>query len=298
MNSASSKLDAQLYPILSLASTDDIGELRSFLVDKQNTVLDEINRAHLEIQQRIASTQTLNVRDEQTREKVRTVLENLTAIQQKLQSVGNGYSALLESLLDYVQNIGDTRTEIERHFREQFTSVRAELVDELATAHEQFRERIMSRFRALIAQSEQLIERVRSQEPAGAKDHDTDRILGLLERLRVTFESQNGAKTLELKQQQELGRFTRELREVHGSLDEVARQLSETSSQPAGQLAEAETRRGAFQYFEKTIEVGVERKQCSRFGWHAHDVLTTNRSTVDLLAGRCARTVPCTLSCL
>lgn len=256
MNNASSKLDAQLYPILSGAATDDTAELRHFLVDKQNTVLDEINRAHLEIQQRIASTQALNVRDEQTREKIRTVLDNLHGIQQKLQSVGNGYSTLLESLLNYVQHIGDTRTEIERYFREQFQSERAELVDQLSAAHEQFRERIMSRFRALIAQSEQLIERVRAQEPAGAKDHDTDRILGLLERLRGTFESQSGAKTLELKQQQDLARFTCDLREVHTSLDEVARQLAETSAQPSGHLADAETRRGAFQYFEKTIEVG------------------------------------------
>lgn len=255
MNSAS-KLDAQLYPVLTAPATDDCAELRRFLVDKQNTVCDEINRAHLEIQHRIESTQSLSPRDEATRDKVRTVLENLHGIQQKLQSVGNGYRTLLDSLLNYVQNIGDTRTEIERYFREQFASVSAELVDEVARSHEQFRERIMSRFRALIAQSEQIIERVRGQEPPGAKDHDTDRILALLERLRAAFEAQNGERVQELRQQQDVGRFTSDLREVHASLDDVARQLGETLAQPRDELAAATTTHGAFQYFEKTIEVG------------------------------------------
>lgn len=255
MNSAS-KLDAQLYPVLSAAATDDCTELRQFLVDKQNSVCDEINRAQFEIQQRITSTQTLNARDEATRDKVRTVLENLAGIQQKLRTVGDAYRTLLESLIDYVRNVGETRGEIERYFHEQFASLSADVVDALAHQHEQFRERIMSRFRALIAQSEQLIERVRAQEPPGARDHDTDRILALLERLRTTFESQNGAKTQELQRQQDMGRFTRELQEIHGSLDECARQLAETLAEPAETLAAASATRSAFQFFEKTIEVG------------------------------------------
>lgn len=257
MNSASSKLDAQLYPILSGPSTDDCVELRQFLLTKQNTVLDEINRAHLEIQQRIGTTEALNARDEQMRSKIRTVLDNLHGIQQKLQTVSAGYSQLLDVLLDYVRACGETRTQIERFYSAEFQSQRAELADQLADKHAQFREQQMQRFRTLIAQSEQCIELVRQQEPAGARDHDTDRVLGLLERLRTDFEQQAGAKSAELGQQQAAARFADELRSVHRSVDEVQAQLAETLGEPAATLAEAEMRRTAFQYFEQTIEVGA-----------------------------------------
>lgn len=253
MNSAS-KLDAQLYPIIT-AATDDAVELNQFLTNKQSSVLDEINKAHAEIQLRIESTQALKPTDDETRQKVQLVIENLTTIKQKLQSVGGSYRSLLDEIIHFVGKIGETRKEIEKYFREKLTSIDDQHVDQIVRTHGQFRERIMERFRALIGQSEEIIERIRALEPEGAKDHDTDRILSLIERLRVMFESENELKTVELNKQHEISKFTHDLQEIHASLDEMTRQLNETLSQPAESLAGAKTVSLAFEYFEKTIEV-------------------------------------------
>lgn len=257
MDTAATSLDAQLYPILSGPATDDCTELLQFLLSKQNTVLDDIKLASAEIAQRIATTEAIATRDDQMRTKIATVLDHLHGIQQKLQTVQSNYTQLLDQLLDYVQRCGETRAQIERFYSGAFRSQRDELADALVAKHEQFREQTMHAFRALIAQSERCIERVRQQEPEGARDHDTDRVLGLLERLRGDFERQAAEKAAELGQQQAGARFAQELREVHRSLDEVEVQLKGAREPAAATLAEAETRRAAFGYFEQTIEVGL-----------------------------------------
>lgn len=252
--SAASKLDAQLYPIIT-ASTDDANELNQFLVNKQTTVLDEIKKASSEIEQRIETTKSLKANDDETREKVQLVVQNLTTIKDKLQSVRDSYRSILDEIIHFVGKIGDTRSEIEQYFREKLTSIDDNHVDQIVRTHEQFVQRIMERFRGLISQSEEIIERIRFLEPSGAKEHDTDRILSLIESLRTLFESQNDVKTVELNKQHEVSKFTRDLLEIHTNVDEMTKQLNETLGHPAESLAGAKSMSMAFEYFEKTIEV-------------------------------------------
>lgn len=156
-----------------------------------------------------------------------------------------------------MSKIGETRNEIEKYFREKLTSIDDKHVEQIVRSHEQFRERIMERFRALISQSEEIINRIRALEPSGAKEHDTDRILSLIERLRTMFQSENEIKTVELNKQHEISKFTHDLQEIHTNIDEMSKQLSETLGNPAESLAGAKSVSLAFEYFEKTIEVSL-----------------------------------------
>lgn len=185
------------------------------------------------------------------------VIQNLTNIKEKLQSVGGSYRSLLDEIIYFVGKIGETRNEIEKYFRQKLTSIDDKHVEQIVRSHEQFRQRIMERFRALISQSEEIIDRIRGLEPCGAKEHDTDRILSLIERLRTLFESENEVKTVELNKQHEISKFTRDLQEIHTNVDDMSKQLNETLGHPAESLAGAKSVSLAFEYFEKTIEVSI-----------------------------------------
>lgn len=251
---AASKLDAQLYPVIT-SPTDDAAELKTFLQNKLSTILQDIEKAHVEIQQRIEATAGLVPNNEETRQKVELVINNLCGIKEKLESVSNDYRSLLDTLIAFMSDIAATKLQIEKYFREKLTTITDDNVANVVHGHEQFKEQIMDQFRALIGQSEKIIERVRAQEPVGAKEHDTDRILSLLERLRLFFESENASKTLELRKQHEISKFTKDLQEIHKSLDEATRQLNEVQVQGSESAAVAKTTLVRFEHFERTIEV-------------------------------------------
>lgn len=254
INSAS-KLDAQLYPILTSSSNDAV-ELKLIVAEKLKNVLQEIGQADREIQQRIESTSALKPRDEETQNKVIQVLNNLNGIKIKLDVVRGNYKSLLDGIILFLSNIATTRADIEKYFNEKL-SHKEENVDNVVRKHELFKESTMNKFRSLIAQSEQLINSVREQEPPESADHDTDRILSLIEKLRVFFESNDDSKTTELKKQHELSKFTKDLQEIHTSLDDVTRQLNETQVQQGDSSASAKAISLAFEYFERTTKVFI-----------------------------------------
>ena len=254
MNSAS-KLDAQLYPVLA-SQSHDAGELKTYTSDKLAKVLIEIRKAQEEIQQRIDTTAAIKPKDDETREKVSQVIYNLNEIKIKLENISENYKSLLTAILSYLNNIATMKSEIERYFQEK-SSISEENVDNVVRKHAQFKENTMAKFRALIQQSELVIGQVRDQEPGEAKEHDTDRILSLLEQLRILFESQNESKSTELKKQHEISKFTKDLQEIHTSLDDLTRQLNETQSQNGESSVSAKSISLAFEYFERTTQVIV-----------------------------------------
>lgn len=253
MNSAA-KLDAQLYPIITSDSTDPT-ELAKFLTEKRDNVLRQIGEATVELQQRIDATGALRPKDDETRAKITQVLDNLTAIRQKLTTVSTNYKSLLTELIRFMDDVRTTRTDIDQYFHEKLTSIKDDQVEAVVRQHADFKERIMDKFRALIGHSERIIERVRDLEPEQAKEYDTDRILSLLERLRIEFEAENNEKSADLKKQHEISKFTRDLQDIHRSMDDVQRQLNETAADGSESVAGARTIALGFEYFERTTQV-------------------------------------------
>lgn len=257
---AATKLDAQLYPVLTTPS-EEPATIKQFVSDKLNSVLSEITTAANEIDHRIQTTSALQPKDEETRDKVKQVIHNLYGIKDKLSAISSNYRMLLESLISFLGHIVNTQTEIETYFRNKSQqSVNQDVnVDVVLSDHERFKDRIMPQFRDLISESERIIDLVRDQEPDGAKEHDADRIIRLLEQLRMVFETQSDGRSSELtekKKQNVILTFNKELNEIHQSLDDITKQLNDTQGQYGETAASARTISLGFEYFERTIQVG------------------------------------------
>jgi len=146
------------------------------------------------------------------------------------------------------------RREIDDYFARQQKEP-ASGADRSIAEHEKFRDQCMDKFRSLITQSELLIDRVRVLEPPGAREIDTDRILKLLENLRLHFESNSSARMSSLERLEKIEQFRSDLEDIDRSLDSVSQQLHEINNQSVDSLAAAKTTSLAFEYFERTIEV-------------------------------------------
>lgn len=256
----SSQVDTQLYPVFTSPSVDS-KQLLTTTRDKLVNVSQDIERAQDEIQQRIQTTLSIQTKDQPSLAKIEQVINNLRMLKAKLDGIKYDYRTLVENILQFLENIVQLRREIDEYFAsKQQPSASAPVstsagVDRSIAEHEKFRDLCMDKFRSLITQSELLIDRVRVLEPPGAREIDADRILKLLENLRIYFESNSSARMSSLERLEKIEQFRGDLEDIDRSLDSVSQQLHEINGQSVDSLAAAKTTSLAFEYFERTIEV-------------------------------------------
>lgn len=254
-------MDTQLYPVFSSPS-EDAEFLHRETKQKLTAVVSDIERAQDEIEQRIQTTISIQTKDAESLQKIDQVISNLRTLKGKLDGIKYDYKALLESILNFVENVIQLRQQIDEHFavqKSKFPDNSCEKIDRVIADHERFRENCMDKFRSLIAQSELLIDRVRALEPLGAREVDTDRILKLLENLRIHFEKTNSTRMSDLDRLEKLESFRSDLYDINRSLDSVSQQLNDINGQSIDSLASAKTTSLAFEYFERTIEVSSKK---------------------------------------
>lgn len=250
-------MDTQLYPVFSTSSLDS-KQLLTSTREKLTYVTQDIERAQEEIQQRIQTTLSIQTKDQQSLTKIEQVINNLRMLKAKLDGIKYDYRTLLESVLQFLENIVQLRREVDAYFAKQQPTTTAgpsSGVERTIAEHEKFRDHCMDKFRSLITQSELLIDRVRVLEPPGAREIDTDRILKLLENLRIHFESNSSATMSTLERLEKIEQFRSDLEDIDRSLDSVSKQLHDINGQSVDSLAAAKTTSLAFEYFERTIEV-------------------------------------------
>lgn len=254
---SASKLDAQLYPILT-KQTSDLNALKTFLSDKLRNVLADIEKAQIEITHHIKSTSELKPKDSKTADKIAQVLHNLNAIVNKLSLIQNEFRALVESIMMFVQNLNSTKTTIEQYFERIPTqSTNVNHTEEILQENIRFTDETAQKFRQLAEQSERLIEHIHNQEPNEIKEHDINYILALLDTLRTTFESQNSQRMANLRKDVDVQRFKMDLNDLFQQIDQLKRQLNDTHGQYKESAAAAKTTALAFDYFEQTVQVSA-----------------------------------------
>ncbi|KAM7355886.1 zormin isoform 2-T2 [Cochliomyia hominivorax] len=254
-------VDTQLYPIFSSSSVD-AKQLFTITQDKLKLVLKDIDQAQSEIQERVHTTLAIQTKDPESMQKIEQVISNLRTLKAKLDGIRYDYKTLVESVLQFLENVTKMRYEIDQYFfkqQEQYQQNSNDAIERCIAEHEKFRDLVMDKFRALITQSELLIDRVRALEPPGAKEIDTDRILKLLENLRFYFESSNSERMSSLERLEKLEQFKNDILDINRSLDSVCKQLHEINNQSVDSLAAAKTTSLAFEYFERTIELLEKR---------------------------------------
>ncbi|XP_075160110.1 zormin isoform X5 [Haematobia irritans] len=255
-----SNVDTQLYPIFTTPS-EDAKHLHTITGEKLKVVLQDIDQAQNEIQERVHTTLNIQTKDPEAMQKIEQVISNLRTLKSKLDGIKYDYKTLVESSMHFLESVMKIHQEITEHFNKQKHNQQNsnEAIERCIAEHEKFRDVSMERFRSLITQSEILIDRVRALEPAGAKEVDTDRILKLMENLRIYFESCNGERMNSLERLEKLDKFKNDLQDINRSLDSVSRQLHEINGQNVDSLAAAKTTSLAFEYFERTIESSMPK---------------------------------------
>ncbi|XP_039488858.1 uncharacterized protein LOC120450111 isoform X5 [Drosophila santomea] len=271
----STQVDTQLYPVFTSQSVDS-KQLLISTREKLTNVTQDIERAQDEIQQRIQTTLGIQTKDQPSLAKIEQVINNLRMLKAKLDGIKYDYRTLVESVVQFLENIVQLRREIDDYFARQQKEP-ASGADRSIAEHEKFRDQCMDKFRSLITQSELLIDRVRVLEPPGAREIDTDRILKLLENLRLHFESNSSARMSTLERLEKIEQFRSDLEDIDRSLDSVSQQLHEINNQSVDSLAAAKTTSLAFEYFERTIECSMPRQLKStrhqrRWGQTAHTI--------------------------
>ncbi|KAH8272384.1 hypothetical protein KR018_001100 [Drosophila ironensis] len=270
------QMDTQLYPVFTTQSVD-APQLLISTREKLSNVGQDIEQAQDEIQERIRTTLSIQTKDQASLAKIEQVINNLRMLKARLDGIKYDYRTLVDSILQFLDNTIQLRGEIDGYFSKQQSASestsRGASVDR--AEHEKFRDQCMDKFRSLITQSELLIDRVRVLEPPGAREIDTDRILKLLENLRLHFEANSNARMSSLERLAKIEQFRGDLEDIDRSLDSVCRQLHDINGQSVDSLAAAKTTSLAFEYFERTIECSMPRQLKStrhqrRWGHTAH----------------------------
>lgn len=230
-------------------------DLKEFVQNRLLQVTKAIEEAKVELQDRIKSTSHLEPSDDETNRKLHQVIDNLQSIKAKLDTLNVNYETLIISMVSFFDSIIATKRRIDDYFEKDRDT-------KTPASHEEFRHSTMEQFRSLISQSETIIQRIRDQEPEGAKEHDTDRIITLLERLRIMFESRADSKQSELLEYNALNEFKVSIRETNAFLDDLTKQLSDANqATPDEDHASALAKSRNYEYLEQRIEVSVVRRR-------------------------------------
>lgn len=232
-------------------------DLIRFVDTKFKTVQNEVHQAEKDLQKRIEKIESIQVNDELSNEKIVQVRNNLNSIKTKLFTINADYSDLVNILLDFLKSYETIYESIRSYFNSKKDRPVEDCVEELIKDYEEFKNNTMENFRSLLAQSEKIIDRVKLHEPSGAKEHDTDKIITLLEKLKTFFESKASSENSELKKQHFLSEFNKMLKDINGNLDSLKSQYNEISEKYSESSAAVKVSSLSYEYFERNVDVSI-----------------------------------------
>lgn len=247
------KIEDELYPIL--ATSEELpSELIRFVDNKLKTVLNEIHQAESELSARIDKIDKLEAKDQVSNEKIVQVKNNLNSIKTKLFTISADYSELVDVILVFLRSYQEVYESIRDYFTAKDQPM-AENVKSLINDYETFKNNTMEHFRSLLVQSEKIIDRIKMQEPPGAKEHDTDKVISLLERLRAYFESNAASENSELKRQYFITEFEKMLTDLNENISDLQLQFDDMQGKFGESAAASKVASLSYEYFERNVDV-------------------------------------------
>lgn len=249
------KIEAELYPVLT-TSEELPSELIRFVDNRLKTVLNEIRQAESDLSDRIDKIDKLDPKDQVSNEKIVQVKNNLNSIKTKLFSISADYSELVDLILGFLRSYQEVYENITEYFTAKDQPL-VENVQNLIRDYETFKNNIMEHFRSLLAKSEKIIDRIKMQEPPSAKEHDTDKIITLLERLRVYFESNAASENSELKRQYFISEFEKMLTDLNENINDLQLQFNDMQDKFGESAAASKVASLSFEYYERNVDVST-----------------------------------------
>lgn len=257
--SLTAKIEEELYPIL--ATSEELpSELIRFVENKVKSVLNEIKQSEVELSARIDKIDKIDVKDQVSSEKVVQVKNNLNSIKTKLFTISADYRELVDQVLSFLRAYQKIYENIRDYFSgkdrpSSAAPVEAENVANIIRDYETFKNNTMESFRSLLSQSEKLIDRIKMQEPPGAKEHDTDKIITLLEHLRTYFETNAASENSELKRQYFITEFEKMLNDFSDNINDLQLQFNDMSEKFGESAAACKVASLSYEYFERNVDV-------------------------------------------
>lgn len=231
-------------------------ELIRFVDNKLKTVLNEIHQAETELSERIDKIDKLEAKDQVSNEKIVQVKNNLNSIKTKLFTISADYSELVDVILVFLRSYQEVYESVCEYFAEKDQPLE-ENVKSLIKDYETFKSNTMEHFRSLLVQSEKIIDRIKMQEPPGAKEHDTDKVISLLERLRIYFESNAASENSELKRQYFITEFEKMLTDLNDNISDLQLQFNDMNDKFGDSAAASKVASLSYEYFERNVDVSV-----------------------------------------
>lgn len=259
--SLTAKIEDELYPIL--ATSEELpSELIRFVNNKLKTVLNEIHQAESELSQRIDKIDKLEAKDQVSNEKIVQVKNNLNSIKTKLFTISADYSELVDVILVFLRSYQDVYESIRDYFTAKNQPM-AENVKSFINDYEAFKSKTMEHFRSLLVQSEMIIDRIKNQEPPGAKEQDTDKVITLLERLRHYFETNAASENSDLKRQYFMTEFEKQFADLNENISDLQLQFNDMQEKFGDSAAASKVASLSNEYFERNVD--VSKKKTSQF---------------------------------
>lgn len=241
-----------------MKQTTDFSVLKSFLFDKLNVFLADIEKAQIEITHHIQTTAALKPRDDKTIDKVTQVLRNLNAIVGKLTLIKGQFHALIDAIVDYLESLITVRNAIELYF-DQTLPVDCTLptIDAKLQEHQQFRHKIEQEFESLTQHRNKLIDQIDKQEPIELKEHDINYIKSLWAMLREIFDAKNATFFSALANKRNRQQFKSEFDEIFGDFDRLKDQLNDEQARLIQATNEGELIAASHEQCEEMIAVSA-----------------------------------------
>ncbi|XP_063701950.1 titin homolog isoform X2 [Culicoides brevitarsis] len=250
--SATSKIEAQLYPIFNTDQTNP-DELIVFLDQRMTSVHTDIEFADNELALRLEKISKLESRDAETNEKIESVRRSLHEIKNKLTEIRDTYKRIVAENQEFLRCVSEARRHIQTYFTDK-PSVEEIGIELYAQEYEKFKYKTMESFRVLLQKSELLIEKLKKREPQGAKEHDTDRIVTVLEQLRTYFDGLADQENAKIRKLQTLEDYKKTQQDIKSNIEDLDRQLDKLEGNYGDSSASAKAISLSFEYFERKIE--------------------------------------------
>lgn len=214
-----------------MKQTTDFNVLKSFLFDKLNVFLADIEKAQIEITHHIQTTAALKPRDDKTIDKVTQVLRNLNAIVSKLTLIKGQFHALIDAIVDYLESLITVKNAIELYFEQTLpVDCTLPMIEAKLHEHQQFRRKIEHDFESLAQHKSKLIDQIDKQEPIELKDHDINYINSLWGMLHEIYDAKNATFTSVLANKRNRQQFKAEFDELFADFDRLKDRLDEEQS--------------------------------------------------------------------
>ncbi|KAI5729526.1 hypothetical protein M8J76_003488 [Diaphorina citri] len=273
-----SKLDAQLYPILSddLSSSQDV---LNHIADKYRVVLPEIRRALAEIKLRIKTAEDLlgQGQGEGVENLGEGVPPRLKELDEKLSSIVTDYQAMLEVYQTFFQNFLQMTHEVNQTGQE---AANVPDMENMLEQHEMSKQTARELFKYVHAESIQVVNKIKELEPDQGAEKDVSIVNRILNSKRKQLDHLYTNQEYDLESKKHLIQFDADLKSIHSNLDELTSQLSAIQDKYTGdngvQAASLE-----LHYFEKTLQLLAERIETFVTGADSIMKLETDTSHIE-----------------